>query len=83
MPPTKEAIQLMSDTALEASGKSLNTFAPTAILPDGAKVLNMENTNVAAAAFVEPTRRTPWPTSAPTCFTVPKRARAASSNRTR
>lgn len=39
---TKEAIQLITDTALEATGKSLDTFTPTAVLPEGAKVLDLE-----------------------------------------
>jgi uncharacterized protein YfdQ (DUF2303 family) len=39
---TKEAIQLITDTALEATGKSLATFTPTAVLPEGAKVLDLE-----------------------------------------
>lgn len=39
---TKEAIQLITDTALEATGKALPTFTPTAILPEGAKVLDLE-----------------------------------------
>ena len=39
---TKEAIQLITDTALEATGKALPTFTPTAVLPEGAKVLDLE-----------------------------------------
>jgi uncharacterized protein YfdQ (DUF2303 family) len=39
---TKEAIQLITDTALEATGKSLATFTPTAVLPAGTKVLDLE-----------------------------------------
>jgi uncharacterized protein YfdQ (DUF2303 family) len=39
---TKEAIQLITDTALEATGKALPTFTPTAVLPEGAKVLELE-----------------------------------------
>ncbi|MDH0745252.1 YfdQ family protein [Pseudomonas sp. GD03842] len=39
---TKEAIQLITDTALEATGKALPTYTPTAVLPEGAKVLDLE-----------------------------------------
>lgn len=39
---SKEAIQLITDTALEATGKALPTFTPTAVLPEGAKVLDLE-----------------------------------------
>lgn len=39
---SKEAIQLITDTALEATGKTLPTFTPTAVLPEGAKVLDLE-----------------------------------------
>ncbi|EGH74845.1 hypothetical protein PSYAR_30304, partial [Pseudomonas syringae pv. aceris str. M302273] len=38
---TKEAIQLITDTALIAEGKELNTVTPTIVLPEGAKVVNL------------------------------------------
>jgi len=39
---TKEAIQLITDTALEATGKTLNTLIPTVVLPESAKVIDLE-----------------------------------------
>lgn len=39
---TKEAIQLINDNALIATGKELPTFTPTAVIPEGAKVLDLE-----------------------------------------
>lgn len=39
---TKEAIQLITDTALEATGKTLSTLIPTVVLPDSAKVVDLE-----------------------------------------
>jgi uncharacterized protein YfdQ (DUF2303 family) len=39
---TPEAIKLITDTALIATGKSLDTFTPTAVLPEGAKVISLE-----------------------------------------
>ncbi|EGH74851.1 hypothetical protein PSYAR_30334, partial [Pseudomonas syringae pv. aceris str. M302273] len=38
---TKEAIQLITDTALIADGKVLDTVTPTIVLPEGAKVVNL------------------------------------------
>jgi uncharacterized protein YfdQ (DUF2303 family) len=48
---TKEAIQLITDTALEATGKSLPTFTPTAVLPEGAKVLDLEKFQAGRSRF--------------------------------
>ncbi|VVQ20538.1 DUF2303 family protein [Pseudomonas fluorescens] len=39
---TKEAIQLIADTALIATVKALDTDMPTVVLPEGAKVINLE-----------------------------------------
>jgi uncharacterized protein YfdQ (DUF2303 family) len=39
---TKEALQLVNDNALIAAGKPLPTFTPTAVIPEGAKVLDLE-----------------------------------------
>jgi uncharacterized protein YfdQ (DUF2303 family) len=39
---TPEAIQLITNTALIATGKPLGTFMPTAILPEGAKIFDLE-----------------------------------------
>jgi uncharacterized protein YfdQ (DUF2303 family) len=39
---TKEALQLVNDNALIAAGKTLPTFTPTAVIPEGAKVLDLE-----------------------------------------
>jgi uncharacterized protein YfdQ (DUF2303 family) len=39
---TKEAIQLITDTALEATGKTLDTLIPTVVLPESAKVIDLE-----------------------------------------
>ena len=39
---TKNAIQLITDTALEANGKQLETLVPTVVLPEGSKVIDLE-----------------------------------------
>lgn len=39
---TSEAIQLITNNALIAAGKPLPTFTPTAVLPEGAKVVDLE-----------------------------------------
>ena len=39
---TKEAIQLITDTALEATGKKLETLVPTVVLPDSAQIIDLE-----------------------------------------
>ena len=48
---SKEAIQLVTDTALMAAGKSLNTYSPTAILPEGAKVVDLEKYQIGRSRF--------------------------------
>ncbi|WP_296255575.1 MULTISPECIES: DUF2303 family protein [unclassified Pseudomonas] len=48
---SKEAIQLITDTALEATGKALPTFMPTAVLPEGAKVLDLEKYQALRSRF--------------------------------
>jgi uncharacterized protein YfdQ (DUF2303 family) len=39
---SKEAIQLITDTALEASGKQLGTYMPTVVLPADSQVITLE-----------------------------------------
>ncbi|MCX4067260.1 DUF2303 family protein [Pseudomonas sp. S1Bt30] len=39
---TKDAIQLITDTALEANGKKLETLVPTVVLPESSKVIDLE-----------------------------------------
>lgn len=48
---TKEAIQLITDTALIAEGKELNTVTPTIVLPEGAKVVNLEQFGAGRSRF--------------------------------
>lgn len=48
---TKEAIQLITDTALEASGKTLATHAPTVVLPDGCQVVALEKWQAGRSRF--------------------------------
>ncbi|WP_030132131.1 DUF2303 family protein [Pseudomonas sp. QTF5] len=48
---TKEAIQLITDTALEASGKALATHTPTIVLPEGCQVVTMEKWNAGRSRF--------------------------------
>ena len=48
---TKEAIQLITDTALEATGKTLATFIPTVVLPDSSKVVNLEQFQAGRSRF--------------------------------
>ncbi|EJM48118.1 DUF2303 family protein [Pseudomonas sp. GM48] len=48
---TKEAIQLITDTALEAAGKSLPTQTITVVLPDGAQVVNLEKYQAGRSRF--------------------------------
>jgi len=48
---TAEAIQLITDTALLAAGKTLPTYSPTAILPEGAKVIDLEKYQVGRTRF--------------------------------
>ena len=39
---SKEALQLIIDDALAAAGKQLDTHAPVALVPDGAKIVDLE-----------------------------------------
>ena len=39
---TKDAIQLITATALEANGKQLETLVPTVVLPESSKVIDLE-----------------------------------------
>ena len=48
---SKEAVQLITDTALMATGKALNTYSPTAILPEGAKVVDLEKYQIGRSRF--------------------------------
>jgi len=48
---TKEAIQLITDTALEATGKTLHTLVPTVVLPDSSKVVNLEQFQAGRSRF--------------------------------
>ncbi|KUG45184.1 hypothetical protein AL053_05105 [Pseudomonas savastanoi pv. fraxini] len=48
---TKEAIQLITDTALIADGKELNTVTPTIVLPEGAKIVNLEQFGAGRSRF--------------------------------
>lgn len=48
---SKEAIQLITDTALEATGKSLPTDTPTVVLPDSAQVINLEKFQALRSRF--------------------------------
>ncbi|WAH56591.1 YfdQ family protein [Pseudomonas silvicola] len=48
---TKEAVQLITDTALEAAGKQLDTHAPTVVLPDGCQVVALEKWQAGRSRF--------------------------------
>ncbi|OMQ41043.1 YfdQ family protein [Pseudomonas putida] len=48
---TKEAIQLITDTALEASGKALSTQTPTIVLPEGCQVVTLEKWQAGRSRF--------------------------------
>lgn len=48
---TKEAIQLITDTALEATGKPLPTAIPTVVLPETARVVDLEKYQAGRARF--------------------------------
>lgn len=48
---TKEAIQLITDTALEATGKKLETYVPTVVLPDSSKVVDLEKYQAGRSRF--------------------------------
>lgn len=48
---TQEAIQLITNNALVAAGKTLPTNSPTAILPDGVKVFDLEKYQIGRSRF--------------------------------
>ncbi|WLH85999.1 YfdQ family protein [Pseudomonas sp. FP2338] len=48
---TKEAIQLITDTALEATGKKLETLVPTVVLPESAKIFDLERFQAGRSRF--------------------------------
>lgn len=48
---SQEAIQLITDTALLAAGKTLATYSPTAVLPEGVKVVDLEKYQVGRSRF--------------------------------
>ncbi|WP_122586674.1 YfdQ family protein [Pseudomonas viridiflava] len=48
---TKEAIQLITDNALIAEGKYLGTDTPTIVMPEGAKIVNLEQYGAGRSRF--------------------------------
>lgn len=48
---TKDAIQLITDTALEAAGKKLETLVPTVVLPESARVIDLEKYQAGRSRF--------------------------------
>lgn len=48
---SKEAIQLITDTALEATGKPLDTMVPTVVLPESARVIDLEKYQAMRSRF--------------------------------
>lgn len=48
---SKEAVQLITNTALEASGKTLATDTPTVVLPDGCQVITLEKWQAGRSRF--------------------------------
>ncbi|MPR00729.1 DUF2303 family protein [Pseudomonas kitaguniensis] len=48
---TKDAIQLITDTALEANGKKLETLVPTVVLPESSKVIDLERFQAGRSRF--------------------------------
>jgi len=48
---SQEAIQLITDTALLAAGKTQSTYSPPAVLPDGVKVVDLEKYQVGRSRF--------------------------------
>ena len=48
---TKEAIQLINDTALAATGKTLDTLVPTVVVPDSSTIINLENYQAGRSRF--------------------------------
>ena len=51
MSMTKEAVQLITDTALQAAGKALPTQTPTVVLPDGCQVVTLEKWQAGRSRF--------------------------------
>ncbi|MCY1200473.1 hypothetical protein D9M69_379230 [compost metagenome] len=47
----KDALQLILDQALAASGKALDTETPVALVPDSAKVVNLEKFQIGRSRF--------------------------------
>jgi len=48
---SKEAIQLITDTSLQATGKSLATLVPTVVLPENTKVVDLEKYQALRSRF--------------------------------
>jgi len=48
---TKEAIQLVTDTALAATGKKLETLVPAVVIPDGTKIIDIEKFQAGRSRF--------------------------------
>ncbi|MBD8492996.1 DUF2303 family protein [Pseudomonas syringae] len=48
---SKEAIQLIGDNALLAAGKELNTYTPTLVIPESAKVVDLERFQCGRSRF--------------------------------
>lgn len=48
---TKEAIQLITDTAIQAAGVKLETDAATVVLPEGCQVISLEKWQVGRSRF--------------------------------
>ncbi|WP_095143272.1 MULTISPECIES: YfdQ family protein [unclassified Pseudomonas] len=48
---SKEAIQHITDTALEATGKNLSTHTPTVVLPAGCQVITLEKWQAGRSRF--------------------------------
>jgi uncharacterized protein YfdQ (DUF2303 family) len=48
---TAEAIQLITDTALIATAKALDTNTPTVVLPEGAKIVSLEQYSAGRSRF--------------------------------
>jgi uncharacterized protein YfdQ (DUF2303 family) len=48
---SKEAIQLITDTALQASGKELETDTPAVVLPEGCQIVTLEKWQAGRSRF--------------------------------
>lgn len=48
---TKDALQLITDNALAAAGKTLDTNTPVALIPEGAKVVDLERFEMLRSRF--------------------------------